>query len=211
MSAGVPWRQVKAKTWFTADLHLDNPLSMGSAGRPFRTVEQMNETIVAHWNERVGTEDTVWVLGGVGGPAVLPRLHGRKILIAGDSDALFHANSGGIPEDAEHFSAVVTGSGIQRRTGRAVRVPLLGGPPFGHHVVLVSHFTYREPRSPRGPFADYQPTPPAKGPRPWLLHGRAEWAVDPAGRQINVGMDAWDFAPVGADEVAALIKDFNGE
>lgn len=201
------WRQVKTKTWFTADLHLGNPTAIGRLGRPFDSVEQMDKVIVNRWNERVGIDDVVWVLGGVGAPSLLGQLNGRKYLVAGDRDALFCANSGGIEADREHFIAVVTGDGI-RRSGRAVRLPLLGGPPFGHPVVLVSHFPYFTDQARHGTYVDYQPSPPKKGPRTWLLHGDADWAVDPTGCQLNVGMDMWDFTPVGADEVAALIQSF---
>lgn len=208
MSPGPAWRQVKTKTWFTADLHLGNPVCVVTLGRPFQTVEQMGNAIISRWNARIAPEDTVWVLGGVGGTALLPRLNGRKYLVAGDRDALFHRNSGGTAADREHFAGVVTGDGI-RRSGRAIRLPLLGGPPFGHPVVLASAFPYFTDKTRHGTYVDYHPQPPKKGPRPWLLHGAADWAIDPAGRQINVGMDAWDFTPVGADEVAALIKDFS--
>jgi calcineurin-like phosphoesterase family protein len=194
MSPGPAWCQIKTGTWFTADLHLGNP-SVG-LNRPFRTVEQMNETIIARWNERVAPDDTVWLLGSVGDLSPLPRLNGRKYLVATAPDR--------VPREREHFAGIVTGDGI-RRSGRAVRVPLLGGPPFGHPVVLVSPFPYVEAGN-AGPLT--APQPPKKGPRPWLLHGAADWAIDPAGHQINVGMDMWDFAPVAADELAALIKDF---
>jgi calcineurin-like phosphoesterase family protein len=199
------WRQARVKVWFTADLHLGNPTAIGRLGRPFRSVEQMDKAIINRWNERVGIDDVVWVLGGVGAPTLLGQFNGRKYLVAGDRDALFCANSGGVEADREHFTAVVTGSGI-RRSGHAVRLPLLGGPLLGHPTVLVSPFPYVADGN-AGPFA--APRPPKKGPRTWLLHGDAPWAVDPAGRQVNVSADAWDFAPVGADEVAALIEGFD--
>lgn len=208
MSPGPAWRQVKTKTWFTADLHLGNGMAIARLGRPFQTVGQMDAAITARWNERVAEDDTVWLLGGVGDPALLPKLNGRKYLVAGDRDPVFHTN--GSASSREHFTAVVTGDGI-RRSGRAVRLPLLGGPPFGHPVVLVSHFPYVTDETRHHPYVDYHPQPPKKGPRPWLLHGDAAWAIDPTGRQINVSADAWDFAPVSADEVAALIKDFTAD
>jgi calcineurin-like phosphoesterase family protein len=236
MSPGPAWRQVKTKTWFTADLHLGHRNIIDYCNRPFATVEQMNETIVARWNERVAPEDTAWLLGDVAMGRLdktlplLARLNGRKYLVAGNHDRPFHGyKPDGTPRpdydkagtarrwaaryrDEAGFTAVVTGEAV-RRTGHAVRVPLLGGPPFGHPVVLVSHFPYtgesREGVADR--YAEYRPKPPKRGPRPWLVCGHVHdaWAIDAAQRQINVGVDVWDFAPVAADELAALIKDFS--
>lgn len=206
MSPGPAWRQAPTKTWFTADLHLGHVGAIARYDRPFQILQQMDDAIIRRWNSRVSVEDTVWILGGAGDLDTLARLNGRKYLVAGDDDPAFHGNVFG--HTREPFAGVITGDAI-RRTGRAVRLPLLGGPPFGHPVVLVSHFPYFSDENRHGTYVDYQPQPPKKGPRPWLLHGRADWAIDPQGHQINVGMDAWDFTPVGADEVAALIKDFS--
>lgn len=232
MSPGPAWRQVKTKTWFSADLHLGHHQIIDYCNRPFATVEQMNETIIARWNERVAPEDTAWLLGDVALGTIdetlplLARLNGRKYLVAGNHDRAFHGYK--VTADRRHtkvelarwadryrteggFAAVVTGEAIAR-SGHAVRVPLLGGPPFGHPVVLVSHFPYtgesREGYADR--YVDYRPHVPKRGERPWLVCGHVHdaWAIDAAQRQINVGVDVWDFAPVAADEVAALIESF---
>lgn len=236
MSPGPAWRQVKTKTWFSADLHLGHANILDHCERPFRTVEQMNEAIIERWNERVAAEDTAWLLGDAAMGTIdetlplLARLNGRKYIVMGNHDRAFHGykikygnDKVRTPTKAElahwadryrtegGFTAVVTGQAI-RRTGQAIRVPLLGGPPFGHPVVLVSHFPYsgesRDGYADR--YVDYRPTPPKRGPRPWLVHGHVHtaWAIDAERRQINVGVDVWDFAPVEASEVAALIQDF---
>lgn len=238
----VHWRQVPTKTWFSADLHLGHANIIDYCNRPFASVDEMNEAIIARWNERVAPGDTAWLLGDVamGNRAetlpLLARLNGRKYLVAGNHDTAFHGFK--LKRDGDRFLTygdepfgkrmlahevaryrayagfvgVVTGEAI-RRTGHAVRVPLLGGPPLGHPTVLVSHFPYsgesREGYADR--YVDYRPKPPKRGPRPWLACGHVHdrWAIDAAQRQINVGVDVWDFAPVGADELAALIEDFD--
>lgn len=238
MSPGPAWRQVKTKAWFSADLHLGHAGIIDYCDRPFRDLDEMHEVIITRWNERVSPDDIAWLLGdvAVGGPeevrAVLPllaRLNGHKYLLAGNHDIPFHGFKGyhgdgahgGDPRQLAEwseiyrteagFTAVVTGEAI-RRTGHAVRLPLLGGPPFGHPVVLVSHFPYagesREGYADRYP--EYRPRPPKRGPRPWVVHGHVHtaWAIDAQARQINVGVDVWDFAPVEAAEIAALIQDF---
>ena len=40
----------------------------------------------------------------------------------------------------------------------------------------------------------------------WLLHGHIHEKWRQHGRQINVGVDAWDFAPVSEDSICETIK-----
>jgi calcineurin-like phosphoesterase family protein len=62
----------------------------GSPLRPFDSVEEMDETMVANWNAVVGPRDTVYHLGDVVIPRaslkILDRLNGRKILVRGNHD-----------------------------------------------------------------------------------------------------------------------------
>ena len=81
------------KTYFTADLHVNHAKILQYCNRPFSSVEEMNETLINNWNDRVQPEDTVYHLGDFGWGSVdklLPifnRLNGkRKILIKGNHD-----------------------------------------------------------------------------------------------------------------------------
>lgn len=69
------------------------------APRPFTTVEQMNQTIIDHWNARVSETDLVYHLGDIAVNytkpprigdeqvfEVLKELHGRLVLIKGNHD-----------------------------------------------------------------------------------------------------------------------------
>ena len=40
----------------------------------------------------------------------------------------------------------------------------------------------------------------------WLLHGHIHEKWRQNGRQINVGVDAWNFAPVSDDTICEMIK-----
>jgi calcineurin-like phosphoesterase family protein len=58
----------------------------------FRDVEDMREKMISEWNERVGTADTVYILGdvafmsGFDASLVMMRLNGIKILVEGNHD-----------------------------------------------------------------------------------------------------------------------------
>lgn len=79
--------------FYTADLHFHYKPFL--PGRPFASVEEMDEAMIRLWNETVTDRDTVYVVGDVGynggyvpGDA-LGRLQGRKHLIRGNHDTGF--------------------------------------------------------------------------------------------------------------------------
>src|SRR5438270_13639996 len=79
------------KNFFTSDTHFGNHRVLNIRPRPFGSVSEMNEALVARWNARVGKQDTVWHLGDFAldtkmAQAILPRLNGRKHLVSGNID-----------------------------------------------------------------------------------------------------------------------------
>lgn len=51
--------------WFTSDLHLNHANIIRYSHRPYDSTEEMGVSLVRAINERVGTNDTLWVLGDV--------------------------------------------------------------------------------------------------------------------------------------------------
>lgn len=49
--------------WFTADYHLGHENIIKYCKRPFKNVQEMNETIITRHNQRVKPEDTVFFIG----------------------------------------------------------------------------------------------------------------------------------------------------
>lgn len=78
--------------YFIADMHIGHDNIIRLCGRPFRTVEDMDATIINNWNSRVKDEDTVYILGDIAFKSVsdpvqiLKKLKGHKILIKGNHD-----------------------------------------------------------------------------------------------------------------------------
>ena len=78
--------------FYTADMHFGNESIIAKTDRPFATVEEMDEQLIANWNAVVSPEDTVYILGDVGlnhGPIpaeYVARLNGHKHLIRGNHD-----------------------------------------------------------------------------------------------------------------------------
>ena len=78
--------------YYISDLHFGHRRVIEMDGRPFETIEQMDETIMARWNERVTEEDDVYIVGDFAyhnaytASWYLRRLRGRKHLIIGNHD-----------------------------------------------------------------------------------------------------------------------------
>ena len=78
--------------FFTADTHFGHTNIIRFCCRPFKDVDEMNETLIQNWNETVQEDALVFHLGDFchGGAAewhnLLDRLHGRIILILGNHD-----------------------------------------------------------------------------------------------------------------------------
>lgn len=50
-------------TWFSSDTHLGHSRIIGYCQRPFKSLEEMDLTIIRRWNERVKKDDLVYFLG----------------------------------------------------------------------------------------------------------------------------------------------------
>ena len=76
------------RTLFSADLHIGHTRIIEYCNRPFSSVEEMNEALVANWNATVTPEDSIYVLGDFANRDEhhFHRLNGRKFLIIGNHD-----------------------------------------------------------------------------------------------------------------------------
>ena len=80
------------KVFFTSDTHFYHSNIIGFCNRPFKSVEEMNETLIKNWNSVVGEDDIVFHLGDfcLGGSVewtdVLDKLNGKIYLIVGNHD-----------------------------------------------------------------------------------------------------------------------------
>ena len=78
--------------FFTADTHFGHQNVIRFNNRPFSTVEEMEETLIANWNNRVHQNDTVYVLGDIALEGcteaidIFSKLNGHKHLIIGNHD-----------------------------------------------------------------------------------------------------------------------------
>jgi calcineurin-like phosphoesterase family protein len=152
--------------WFTADTHFGHGATLGQFRRPFRSTAEMNEALIARWNDCVGHDDEVWHLGDfayrmapAAMSAILSRLNGVKRLVTGNNDG---------PE-------------ALRLSGWASVQAYVELELDGAQLVLCHY-----------PFRTWNRM--AKG--AWNLHGHSHGRLARVARQVDVGVDVWDYRPV---------------
>lgn len=190
-----------SEIWFTSDWHLGHVNVIGYSGRPFGDVDEMNDALVERHNDLVADDDIVYVLGDVamGKRAEslqhVQRFRGRLQLIAGNHD---------------HCWGPLAKPGKEERHARMVAMYLDAGfdtindagqlTVSGRHVLL-SHFPYAGDSQDEDRYLDARPADRGA----WLVHGHVHEAWRQRGRQINAGVDAWNYRPVHVDEIAELM------
>lgn len=81
-----------SRIFYIADTHFGHKNIIAFDHRPFRSVQEMNETMIKEWNKRVSFWDKVYILGDFSwlppteSVAILNRLQGAKFLIKGNHD-----------------------------------------------------------------------------------------------------------------------------
>lgn len=85
--------------YYIADPHFGHEGIIRLCGRPFRSAEEMDETMIRNWNARVTDEDTVYIVGDFWHQGTTPandilrRLNGQKYLIRGNHDRWMDAET----------------------------------------------------------------------------------------------------------------------
>lgn len=93
------------KTYFVADTHWHHQATLGprlGLNRPFATIEEHDEALIANWNAAVRPDDTVWHLGDLcyrcpedRARSIFARLNGRRrFLVRGNHDKIGSRLSG---------------------------------------------------------------------------------------------------------------------
>lgn len=80
------------ETFFIADTHFGHKNCLTFDGRPFNDIQQHDEALIRNWNDAVGIDDDVWVLGDISWHnatrtiEIFNELNGTKHLCTGNHD-----------------------------------------------------------------------------------------------------------------------------
>ena len=165
------------RTWVISDTHFGHANIIRHAERPFRTIGEMDDTLITNWNEAVRQHDTVYHLGDFSGPpmnrrieGIAERLHGRIILITGNHDRV-------TPRIAAAFARV---TGPQRLPKPVRDVP----------GVVLSH----------APLHGAGTDEPGRVQVIGNLHGHIHQRTSPTPRHCNVCVEHTGYRPIRLEE-----------
>jgi calcineurin-like phosphoesterase family protein len=164
------------KVWWTSDTHWGHANIIRYCNRPFGSVSEMDETMIANWNAVVRPEDEIWHLGDFAHGAdakhvrsVFHRLNGIKRLVIGNHDG-----------------------------GETLALPWADPPAHMAHIsiagvrVYMCHYGLRVWPGMRG--------------KAISLYGHSHGRLPGNARSLDVGADCWGFAPVGIDDIRRRLK-----
>jgi calcineurin-like phosphoesterase family protein len=185
-------------TFFTADTHFGHARIIDLCGRPFSSVEEMDAELVRRWNATVGPRDTVIHLGDVAlgtfarSIALVGRLNGHKILIPGNHDRVSSVNKTSYRDRFWDQYCAVFEEIWPERVDYVIE----------DRSIQLSHYPYVGDSHDGERFSHLRPTDDGR----LLIHGHVhqKWRQDE--RQINVGVDVWDYFPVPVATVIGLAK-----
>lgn len=203
--------------WFSSDTHFLHAMVAGL--RSFTSSEEHDEAVIATWNKIVRPGDLVWHLGDVGlgnETRVLrqaERLNGNKHLITGNHDPCWPGHRDARKHQRRWLDVFESVQAFAR-----IR---LGG-----RNVLLSHFPYEGDHVGEDRATQFR----LRDEGAWLLHGHTHQqnrlgpnpryltvmdAVtggpgepQPRCREVHVGLDAWDLAPVSEASVLGVISEY---
>jgi calcineurin-like phosphoesterase family protein len=177
-------------TFFTSDQHYGHKNICRFSDRPYKSVEEMNESLIEKHNAVVTSQDVVWYLGDFAfmppdeTKNILRRLNGQKNLILGNHDKNFIKNG-------SHF----IGKGMLNAIYHYHEISVEKQPiilfHYGMRVWNKSHYGA------------------------WLLYGHSHGSLPPYGKSVDVGVDSKeitdDYRPVAFEEVKRFMDKRDNE
>ncbi len=178
-------------TYFTSDTHFGHKKILGYCHRPFADIKEMDATLIANWNERVGPDDIIYHLGDftLGGRTVAKKLfrqlngHIRILSYPWHHDRGWHRHP--MPTYLNAQGEPVTLLGQMDVIER--------NPATGDVHIALSHF----------PLAAWD----RKHYGALHLHGHCHGDRPPDGKMWDVGVDPNDYRPITAAEALARIPE----
>jgi calcineurin-like phosphoesterase family protein len=159
--------------FFTSDTHFGHGGALGLYRRPFASVAAMNEALVERWNAAVGPDDEVWHLGDFAIKQPAPVVAEWLGRLTGRKHLVAGNNDPPATTSQPDWASVA---------------PYAELTVDGVFLVLC-HYPFRSWRG------------MAKGALD--LHGHCHGRLEPQPRQVDVGVDVWDFRPIALPAILA--------
>lgn len=183
--------------WHTSDTHFGHARIIELCDRPFKSVDHMNETIIANWNAVIDVDDHVFHHGDVAlgtideSLALVGRLNGHKHLIIGNHDRVFGDRK---PAYIERWT---------EEYGKYFETITESGQITINDVVFnMSHFPYDGDSHGGDRYREFRIADDGLPLIHGHTHGHTTLSRSRGGSvQIHVGVDAHEFTPVSQAQV----------
>ena len=163
--------------YITGDQHFAHKNIIETCNRPFKDIDEMNETMVANWNSKVKEADLTYCLGDMvwQGDAreireILDRLNGKIIYV---------------PSKERSHEAVL------KYRDRFLEVDSLITIPFNNTFLTFCHYCLR--------------TWPKSHYNSWHCYAHSHGRLEPIGKSHDAGVDNNNFFPLSFEEIAKIM------
>lgn len=189
--------------YYSSDQHFYHANIIRFCDRPFSSVEEMNEILIKNWNDIVKEDDEVIVVGDFSMAfrsveIFTKRLSGRKILIAGNHDFCHptHKKSRDKENQKKWTQRYLDNGWAEVHLKMELDLPGIG-------IVNVSHLPYKGGGD--SGYEDRHEKHRLENDERWLIcgHVHSSWKIKD--KQINVGVDVWNYKPISEEEVIKTI------
>jgi calcineurin-like phosphoesterase family protein len=162
--------------FFTSDHHFGHGGARGLFKRPFASVAEMDAAMVARWNQTVGPDDEVWHLGDFAVRQSALRMGELLAALAGSKHLITGNNDGAATTALSGWASVQSYAELE----------------VDGTCLILCHYPLRTwNRMGRGALN---------------LHGHSHGRLAPLARQVDVGVDLWDFCPITLEEIRAHLR-----
>ena len=162
--------------FFTSDHHFGHGGARGLFKRPFATTAEMNATMAARWNEVVNPDDEVWHLGDFAVRQPAARTSELLDPLAGAKHLIVGNNDGPATTGLAGWASVQHYAELE----------------VDGTWLILCHYPLRTwNRIGRGALN---------------LHGHSHGRLAPRPRQVDVGVDLWDFRPITLTQIRTHLR-----
>jgi len=149
----------------------------------------MDNTIISNMRDAVTPDDTLYMLGDIlwkdtkFHSEMIKSIDCHRVLVAGNHDGAWHGRGKGVKTSQKWLE-----NGTFHEIHQRIDTEIDG------QKIIMSHFPFHADERHGDKFSGYRPDDDGET---WLLHGHVHQAwIYREPRQLNVGVDVWDFQPV---------------
>ena len=159
--------------YFTSDTHFGDTRILRAAKRPFQTIAEHDAHLVARWQATVRPDDEIWHQGDVAPRHKADRLGALLAALPGTKHLITGNNDDAVTRTHPAWASVRDYAELDE----------------GERRCVLCHYALR--------------TWNGMGRGALDLHGHSHAMLKPLTRQFDVGVDAWDYAPVTLETMLA--------